>query len=195
MFSLCITFFPTFHFLLLDILFLFFLSSLQSFFFYLWHHFFLHIFFHVHFFLPATLFILISCCIVFVKNVVVILFLFFWHLLDLSIFVTVLCFMVPHQCCILYSLFCRPYFCFCHADLNSGSNILFKAFPFISFNSFFFMYPHACISYISAGIKQASKSFDWTLISSFLVWFFDPIVSISLLAASHFCFNSKMIRF
>ena len=45
------------------------------------------------------------------------------------------------------------------------------------------MHPLAFISYISAGIIQASKSFNCTLISSFPTWFLDPIISISLLIA------------
>ena len=89
-------------------------------------------------------------------------------------------------------------------DLLTGSlNILFKIFPcilsisFTWFPSFlsFFMYPHASIPYVSAGMKPASKSFNCTLISSFSTPFFDPIISIFLLIGSHFYFNSSMSPF
>ena len=58
-----------------------------------------------------------------------------------------------------------------YAILTGSLNILFKALSFIlstSFISSFFMYPYASIPYISAGIKKASKSFNYTLISSLL---------------------------
>ena len=82
--------------------------------------------------------------------------------------------------------------------LTVGLNILYKAFPCIlsiSFIFFFFMYPHASMLYISAGIKQASKAIDWTLVSSFQTWYFDSLVLISLLIASHFCLNSTVCPF
>ena len=75
-------------------------------------------FFHVDFFLSVTFSISISkvsaiCCTFFVEIGFVILFhLFCYHLLDFSLFIAILYVMIQHQCCILYSLFCRPNSCF-----------------------------------------------------------------------------------
>ena len=39
-------------------------------------------------------------------------FLFFHYLLDFSFFISIFCIMMQHDCCVLYSLFCRSYSCF-----------------------------------------------------------------------------------
>lgn len=110
--------------------------------------------------------------------------------------------MAQHQSCLLHSLFCKPYSsfhqCLSVCVLSGSSSIVFKAFPWtisISFITvFFFLYSHGSIPYIRAGIKQASKCYNWALIS-FRTWFFDPVVSISLLIALHRLSNSSMIPF
>ena len=43
---------------------------------------------------------------------VILLFSFFYRLLDFSFFIANFYIMIQHQCCILYSLFCRLYSCF-----------------------------------------------------------------------------------
>ena len=43
---------------------------------------------------------------------VILIFLFFYHVLEFSFFITIFYVMLQHQCCMLYSLFCRPYSCF-----------------------------------------------------------------------------------
>ena len=86
--------------------------------FYLWYHFPLHFFYPVWFFLACYFvcsnlqgfFYLLQFLVE--NSVVILFFLFFHHLLDFSFFISILYVMIQHQCCILYSLFCRLYSCF-----------------------------------------------------------------------------------
>ena len=99
---------------------------------------------------------------------------------------------------ILYSLLCSPYSWFHQYLCVFSTDWWFRYYLepcilTISFIFSFFIYLYASLPNIKTGIKQASKSFNCTLVSSFPTWFFDSIISIPLLLASHFCFDSSVI--
>ena len=136
-------------------------------------------FFHVDFFLHVFLSISISkVSVIFVdfcRNCCYNSFFFLlYHLLDVFFL---------HCCSLSFDIKSKLRIVFCSASripdslnipvydvLTVSLNIFFKAFACVLSVSFifsFYLYPYASIPYITVGIKQASKSFNCTLISSF----------------------------
>lgn len=112
-------------------------------------------------------------------------------------------FMILHSINLAYCILCSPSHipASISVSLCVSSVVVQVSFlkPFLELSQFplllyFFLYSHGSIPYIRAGIKQASKCYNWALIS-FRTWFFDPVVSISLLIALHCLSNSSMIPF